>query len=116
MKVLSFLIAAIALIFLIGIYEQLSISNMSPQERAKYEESQLKTNEERSEKRDAALKMELKNKIERENILSTSWSKLESDSEKMTWLFYKWLLPIFLIGFILSAGFNLVKNFHNKVN
>ena len=116
MKVLSILLASIGLIILIGIYEQLSIANMSAQERIQYEETQLKASAEREEKREADLNVENKNKIERERILSESWSELKSDSEKMTWLFYKFLLPVFLVGFILSVGFNLVRNFYPKFN
>ncbi len=116
MKVLGIFLASIGLILLIGIYEQLSIANMSAQERIQYDETQLKTSAEREEKRLAELKVENEKKIERERILSATWSELKSDSEKMYWLYFNFLIPLFLIGLILSVGFNLVRIFAPRLN
>lgn len=117
MKELSIILASIGLIIFINIYEQLSIANMSAQERIQYEETQLKTSGEREEKRKADLNVENKDKIARERIFSASWSELKSSSEKMTWLFYKFLLPMMLVGFVLFIGFHLVINFYqSKIN
>lgn len=91
---LKIIFAVVIIAFLSGIYEQLSLSNMTEQQRAEHVAAK---------ERDAAAvaiadSEQLQND---ERIGNLSWSDLKSDKDRSTWLFNKampWAYSFLVFG------------------
>lgn len=95
MKVMLKIIFAVVIIVLLsGIYEQLSLSNMTEQQRLEH----VATKEREVAAAAIADSERLQND---ERIGNLSWSDLQSDEDRSTWLFNKampWVYSFLVIG------------------
>lgn len=86
--------AVVVIVLLSGIYEQLSVSNMTEQQRAQH--MILKQHE------TAAKLIADSERIKRdERIASLDWSELQNDKDRSTWLFNNampWLYSFIVFG------------------
>lgn len=91
---LKIIFAVIVVVFLAGIYEQLSLSNMTEQQRAE--------NLIAKEKEAAAVVTADSERLQNnERISNLSWSDLQSDEDRSTWLFHKampWVYGLLVFG------------------
>lgn len=91
---LKIIFAVIIVVFLAGIYEQLSLSNMTEQQRIEHVAAK---------ERDAAAAAiaDSERLQHNERISNLSWSDLQSDEDRSTWLFHKampWVYGLLVFG------------------
>lgn len=113
MKTFGVVISIIAVILLVGIYEQLHISNLTPEQKLAYVEQQKLKDAQMSAKAFAEIQADQETKIEQFRIEKSAWSELRSDSDRIYWLGYKalpWMFMVFFISIILSG----LSAFHRK--
>lgn len=91
---LKIVFAVIIVVFLAGIYEQLSLSNMTEQQRTEH----VAAKERDAAAAEVAESERLKND---ERIANLSWFDLQSDKDRSTWLFNKampWAYSFLVFG------------------
>lgn len=91
---LKIIFAVIIVVFLAGIYEQLSLSNMTEQQRTEHVAAK--------ERDTAAAAIADSERLQHnERISNLSWSDLQSDEDRSTWLFHKampWVYGLLVFG------------------
>lgn len=93
-SMLKIVFAVVVVVFLSGIYEQLSLSNMTEQQRLEHVAAK--------EREAAALAIADSERLQNdERIGNLSWSDLQSDEDRSTWLFNKampWAYSLLVFG------------------
>lgn len=86
--------AIIVIVLLSGIYDQLSLSNMTEQQRAEYVEASQKDAETRADSHKSQLQ-------DAERVASLRWDELQSNDERSTWISHNvlpWILCLLMLG------------------
>lgn len=93
-SMLKIVYALVVVVFLSGIYEQLSLSNMTEQQRLEHVAAK--------ETEAAAVAIADSQRVQNdERIRSLGWSDLQSDEGRSTWLFHKampWAYSLLVFG------------------